>query len=306
LLGQYLTDSDRLLQSFCAPVVFTRSGMHNFLSEVFNRPEYARDFLPHNLSHYSQFLYYGKSSGNRLSYGLASSRLFINKLKASPYLSAEALSVFLDKLPPLIEDYFVINNNHSWITELKTLFKQLLYKSFLNNFTLFKQDPDTFFDQLTEQMTSAIEPKSIINESIDKETFRNQIIRFLELALNKTIWTPFEYDNAWTSFKTLASQLVTLYERNIINYDELNDLSYSLMERFIYFLDLTGSELSLNVVETMKADIASGAIILCNIEEQEECLETKTVRLRNAIMETEAKILARKRGIITEILPIKT
>jgi hypothetical protein len=301
--GEYLTDSDSLLQSFCAPINFTRSGMHTFISNRFNRPEYAREFLPHNLSHCIQFFQYGKSSKQNLAYMQAAFRLFTNKIKAAPYISAGALQKLLEELPTAIEEHCAIRQRN-WLENLSVNLKQLLYNSFLQKFSLFKQDPDTFFNDLTSQMTNAIQHEPILQESITQETFRNQIIRFMELACSKALWTPFEQDDAWGSFKALSENLIVYADKGIINDDELDDLSHSLLERFVYFLDLTGSELSLNAIEAMKNDLNMGNVVLCAIGEQEECLSSKYQRLSNALIETEAKIMARKRGIITEVLPL--
>ena len=75
-----------------------------------------------------------------------------------------------------------------------------------------------------------------------------------------------------------------------------------LLESSCKFLDLAGSELSLTVIETIKEDVISNEMLMFEFEEQEQMIETKRERLLDVLMETEAKIEARMRGIITDIV----
>ena len=103
------------------------------------------------------------------------------------------------------------------------------------------------------------------------------------------------------SVKVIAKNLTTLKEHNIINQDDLDDLFKSLLERFCHFLDLAGSDLSVEVIQKIKEDIASGNLMFLELEEQEDFMETKSERLGRSIIQTEAKVRARSYGIITEV-----
>lgn len=92
-------------------------------------------------------------------------------------------------------------------------------------------------------------------------------------------------------------------KEDIINQDELDDLLKSLVERFVYFLELVGSDLSLETIEAIKQELEESTLVLNMVDEQEEFLETKIERIKSALLETEAKIHARQRGIITEVIP---
>ncbi len=71
-------------------------------------------------------------------------------------------------------------------------------------------------------------------------------------------------------------------QEDILNQDELDDLLKSLVERFVYFLELTGSDLSFDVIETIKKDLESGNLLFHMIDEQEEFIESKVDRLKKS------------------------
>src|SRR5207245_1507919 len=72
---------------FCAPIQFTRQGMHYFLQTIFNDPQYVHDFLPYSMTHLIQFLEHGKATEQNSVYMEQALRLFGNKLKSTSYIS---------------------------------------------------------------------------------------------------------------------------------------------------------------------------------------------------------------------------
>lgn len=301
---EYLNESDMLFNAFCQPLKFTRSGIRCFLRHSFSRSEYAEEFLPHNFCHFIEFLEFGKDSHQNNVYVQSTIRLFCNKVKACSYVSADAFLNVVERLPKLLESYFV-KKPMSLLTEARNTIKRTLYTLFLSKFSYFKQDPDNFFDEVSGDIIEALNNSSFVQEHIDKEQLRQTVMRFLDLTLNKVIWSPLDQDEVWTSVKEISHQLEKLQETSIINQDELDDLFQSLIYRFIHFLELAGSELSLDLLQKIRDDIHHGKLLFLTLEEQEEFVEAKADRLRKALDATEAKILARKRGIITEVLPTK-
>ena len=60
----------------------------------------------------------------------------------------------------------------------------------------------------------------------------------------------------------------------------------------------------MSIIDIMKKDIESGTLMLGLVAEQEEYLEPKINRLREAVMELEARMYARRKGILTEAIPV--
>lgn len=300
---EYLTEYDKLLQSVCTPIKFTRSGMRCFLKHTFNRKEYAQDILPHTMNHLTQFLDYGKKTNQDGAFIQSTLRLFNNKLKSCSYITPYTFCQTVERFPELLKSYIVEQpEGASWLVQIKSMFKKILYSTFLAKFSLFKKDPEQFFDSLSENMLDELQQSSYLQEAVNQEQLRQNVIRLLETMLNKIIWSPLDQADVWNSVKTIFTDLHRLMQEDIINQEELDDLLKSAIERFVYFLELTGSELSLDLIETIKNDLDAENLIINQIEEQEEFIESKSERLRKAIMETEAKIHARLHGIITEVI----
>lgn len=289
------------LTLFCSPVKFTRSGMRCFLKHVFNRAEYCQIYYPHSFSHVIEFLEYGTRTNQDLEYIISTLRLFNNKLKGSRFVTANAYSTFLEQLPNSIAPYCKVKEDSVW-ESIQQSIKSILYNSFLTRFSFFKEEPDNFFNDVSQQITQAVS-QELVEDKVSHEVFKQTLVRFLENGLNKVVWCPVGEEDVWKSVKQISAQLNGLYEQEILNEDELDDLYKSLLEQFCHFLDLCGSDLSIDVINQIKEDIEAGQLNFLVLEEQEEYIETKAERLTRAILQTEAKAFARGYGIITDVLP---
>jgi hypothetical protein len=282
------------------PISFTRQGIKRYFKNVYNRSEYCTEFLPHSFCHLIEFLEYGNKTSQEAVYTQASFRLFANKVKATRYITANTLLDLLNKMPDLLERYFK-QDNPSFVIALKKQITNLFYDSFLHKFTTFKQSPESFLGDLSDEVLALVERSDLIRNEVDREQLRQTLVRFLELSLDKVIWSPFDQEEVWESVKAISNQLAVLKDRGILSYDDLNDVCKSLLERFCHFLDLAGSDLSLEAVNKIKEDIASGKVDMLELEEQEDFIETKADRISRSIRLTEAKIRARGFGILSEV-----
>jgi hypothetical protein len=292
-------DHTDMLSKFCNPIKFTDNGMRCFFKHVFNDKEYP-SYLAHSLSHMIQFLRYGKHKGQSPVYMQSTLRLFHNRLKSTYYITINSAMTTVEDLLPLVENYF-IEEPSTLFGSLKTNVKQILYDNFLSNFNFFKAEPDNFFNSISNEIIEKLH-LDISTQAIDKEQFRQTIVRFLEHSLSKLIWCPHDQDDIWDSFKALSEKLACYMDAGIIYEDDLDDLYQTLIERFSYFLRLSGSELSLSLTEKMRNDIDSGNLFIFQVEEQESQIKSKADRLKDILWEVDAKIIARQRGIITEVL----
>lgn len=296
-----------LVKEFCRPLKFTRSGIRCFLRHSFNRVEYAQDFLPHNFSHLIQFLQFGNSTEQTTAYFQSTVRLFSNKLKSSRYLNAYVFADLLEDLPIVLQKQFEpIQTSSSIFETIKSKIKETLYSVFLSQFSLFKSNPEQFFNDLSEELVIAANGAKALEEKVDHERLAQQLIRFLEIGINKLIWSPSDQEEIWESIKVIAKHLETMMHKKMINEDDLDDLFKSLIERFCYFLEATGTDLSIEVVQNIKKEINGGQLLFVELEEQEQYIETKKERLLDVLSHTEARILARNKGIISEVIASST
>jgi hypothetical protein len=282
------------------PIEFNQMGMRNFLRNVYSMPEYSTEFLPHSFRHFVEFLDYGKRTRQGIPYMQSAVRLFANKVKAVRYVTPYAVIELLPKLPDYFESYFV-QEKQTVFTSLKKSLYDILYNNFLNKFGAFKEAPENFLENVSDQMLHTIDGSVYVQARVDREQLRQTLVRFLEVTLGKIIWSPIDQEAVWNSVKVISQQLACLQDKKIITQDELDDLYKSLIERFCHFLDIAGSDLSAGTINSIKEDIHSGKLLLLELDEQEDFMQTKSERLACAVQETEAKMYARSRGIITEV-----
>lgn len=257
----------------------------DFLKDVFNVPAYAEDFLPNNFFHMAELLQHGNQTGKDNVYVKAVIRLFANKMKACSYINAYSFSDLLKQLPSLLERHFVIKSDNI-LSSLKDIIYELQYQSFKSKFPEFKSSPETFLSNLAQQIEDAAELRKLMN-------------LFLEVCLNKVIWSPQDQFETWQTTKTIADQLAVLYQRTIISdLEDLNGLCITLLERYCFFLDVAGPQIDISTYEKIKKDIMICRTPLLDLSEQEDVLETKAERLTRCLISLEAKARAREQGIV--------
>ncbi len=282
------------LAYFYQPLKFTPAGTRCFLKHIYNRPEYTYDFLPHNFSHFSQFLTHGKNTNQTRLYTRSVIKLFAQKIKATPYVNATAFSQFLAQMPELLGHHFQLEASKT--TALSSKLNQLLYDTFLNRFTQFQAEPDTFFGQLVDEINSLVQQQQM--RSVETQQLRHAVVRCIEAGMSKLIWSPDDQEQVWSSFKTLANNLTTIAQAGIIDEDDLDDLAWSLVHRFCYFLEHLGSYLSPSVYAQIKEDLTNEAVPLLLVEEQEKLIQSKTERLMRMVFEGEVRAYAQQDGVL--------
>lgn len=282
-----------------APVDVSDEGIANFLKHVYNRKEYL-DVLPNNMNHLVQFLQHGKDKQQNREYTQSVIRLFSNKLKAAQYINAYAFSSMLTELPELVADHFEYIRADSFDAH-KEMLNTILYETFLAKYENFKRDPKEFFDTLSHEILDTLhqDVPNLQEVDISADELRQTIIRFLECSVSKLIWSPDEYGKIWQNVKKISKQFELLVEYNVItDQNDLDDLYWSLIHRFCYFLQLASPELPVEFYEEIKNDLASAEMLLLELEEQEELIESKRDCLTQAIFEGQARKQAIDMGII--------
>jgi hypothetical protein len=278
------------------PVSFSPAGVNNFLKHVYNKSEYAAEFLPNNFSHFIQFLDNGKKTNQPREYPRAVLKLFGKKLKASGYVNAYAYAGMLEKLPSLTKHYL---EEKSSLSKLKDLISGVIHDTFLTKLSLCKQEPDKFLNDLSQDILHTIETENFVEDKVSIEQLRQSIIRFIELGLNKLVWSPEDAANIWPSVKSLGSHIDALASCGIVNNDDdLDDLYWSLITRFGFFVELMGPELPESFFQSIKDDMANQELAFLQLDEHEKHVESKTQCLRRIITQAQAKVLARSKGIV--------
>ena len=295
---------DDFLFACCKPLDLTQPRtVHHFLRNIFSDKRYAYEYLPYNLcSHLMQFLEHGKASGQKAIYMDSALRLFFNKLKACSHVCPHAYSEMLDKAPALIKDFCSRPAPDLFLSTIEKNMMGIFVPTFLSQFSFFKSNPEEFFKNLSHEVSLMVANSFDVIDQNAQEQLKQIFVRFLDLGLIKLIWSPTDQSEVWGSIRVLSKQLYDVMDMGLITPDELDDLYKSLLESFCRFLDIAGSDLSLELIAAMKDDVESGTLFMFELEEQDEFIETKRERMLDALLETEAKIEARMCGIITDVV----
>ena len=282
-----------------APVNFSGSGVRGYLRNVYNNQEYTQEILPNDFSHLVQFLNNGKKTKQSRAYAKSVFKLFGNKLKAAHYVNAYAFSDMIEQMPLLLEDYFLLAKSNS-MNKHKENVTSILYSTFLSKYDYFKKNPQDFFDDLSQDILHALENElTALNDDVTMDQLRQSMVRFLEIGLNKLVWSVEEPEKIWDSVKTISQQLERLMEHNVIDdADDLDDLYWSLVHRLCYFIEIAGPELPFDFYEKIKTEVSAQQVIMFDLEEQEAALESKSQKLMNVLVMAQAKKQATERGIV--------
>lgn len=297
-----VSPADTFVSQCFRPLTFTRSGIRVFFRDIFSNELYAQEFLPHSFFHLIEFLEYCKDCNqgdSSATIAYAALRLFMNKTKGCRTIADEAILTILERLPDLLEPQLK-KKSVNVFDSMKSSLKRTLYTMFLSKFSNFKEEPDIFFDELVDSIIKDIDGSSWVKMHIETEQLRQTVVRFIDLTLNKIIWTPLDQEASWSNVKLVANKLEELMKHGVINTDELDDFFQSLIERYIMFLDLAGSDLNQTTLDCIQQDINEKTILLLTLQEQEEFIEPKIARLQKAIDKARPKSIARAHGIVAD------
>lgn len=271
-----------------APISFTTQGLEYFMRDVFNNPYYSQEILPHNFRHLLQFLYHGRESSSR-AYAKSVLKLFGNKLKGTEYINAYAFTTMLPHFESLLKPY-VTPDAMTLFDQMQKTLNNFLYNSFLSQFDVLKQNPDLFFDQVSQSFVEQLRAQCDQHDEVMLIHVQQAAYRFLDTCISKLIWSSQDHKTIWPSMRSIASHLEQCAQSDILSdLDAIDDLYWSLTYRFTYFLTLAADDLPVCFYEAIKQDLASNPLLLCTMEEQEASLKTKEEHLMQALLTGEAK-----------------
>ncbi|HXW86518.1 MAG TPA: hypothetical protein VEK38_04220 [Candidatus Bathyarchaeia archaeon] len=227
-------------------------------------------------------------------------KLFTNVVKGAQYIDNYTFTTMLEALPKYITPYFAMKKfrgiyDDNVFDRLKAMMDNALYVKFSTQYDQFKRDPENFLDALSQELVQAAQ------EEINIEQLRQSFMRFLEVCMNKLIWNAFDNEKTWDSVKVISHKLAVLLDDNILeDVNELDDLYWSLIHRYCFFLDVIGPDLSTDFYERVKNDIATQQLLLLELEEQDSFLETKLHTLQRALITSQATNRAYSQGILVQ------
>jgi len=294
--AQAFQEKDGLLQNHNNIIISLQQELRN--------PEYPREILPNDFSHFSQLIAYGTTNHQSPLYLRSVIKSFSNMLKRSQYVNASAFSHLLDNLPTQLLSYFTLPASHAYITNsalydaafvdrFKATVNAMLYSKFSTEYESFRQDPNAFLRSISTHIVTAAQ------EELMLEQLRQSIIRFCEIALSKLVWDPTAHEQTWFTTKRIAEQLAKLLEYNILDdTNDLEDLYLTLLNRYCYFIELTATDMPASFFAEIRNDLKSNDIVLFAVADQDEFLESKLSYLQRTLIEAETTAYRYQAGLL--------
>ncbi|MBI2353324.1 hypothetical protein HYV11_03745 [Candidatus Dependentiae bacterium] len=270
-----------LISFFYRPINFNQEGISYYFKYMYNHPEYT-NYLSYNLSHMIQFLNYGKESSQSEAFAASVVKLFMQKIKATPYVDAESYVEFLPKFAEAILP-FLEKKEATFLQEIQATLKEKLINVFNKYFSYFQKNPDAFMTSLSEQLAKQTNQLHTA-QHVEIEQLKKDILRFIELCTNKLIWSSKDDIQVWHVCNKLGYEVQQCLDKKILpNQDAFDDICWSIIHRFCYFLELSAPTLSHNFYEQIMNDLKTKPLILTSATEQEDLITTKRSHLLSRI-----------------------
>ena len=270
--------NDDLATFFLKPIDFSQDGLNRYFKYVYNHPEYAHH-LSYSLSHMLQFLEYGKESEQSEAFAASVVKLFMQKLKATPFIDADSYVEFLPKFTEAVKPY-LNKKESSFLKQAQSALKERLTHVFSKYFSYFQSNPDNFMDSLSEQIAKQAN-QLCTTQHVEIEQLKKDLLRFIELCSGKFICSSSDDIHVWYICNRLAQEAHQCLDEKILpGQDSFDDICWSLIHRFCYFIELSGSTLSRDFYDQVLLDLATKPLILTMAEEQEELIVGKRAHLK--------------------------
>jgi len=271
-----------------------RTSVERF-TETVKDPSYAHTILPHDFNLMVDLLTYGKQTDQPREYTRSVFKMFGNLVKSAEYVNPSAFSSLLRQIPDLVAHQFSLTEEKKALPDndlfgcdaacyFRNTINSVLYDRFSTEFDLFRKEPEKFLENISGQLAD------LSQDHLEMEQLRQAVIRFLEIGLGKLIWSPQDGEKTWESAKRMGASLATLLKDRIVDdANDLVDLYWTIVHRYCYFIDVAGSAMPLLTYQQIKADIENKRPLLLEMEEQEECLESRSSVLNRCLLVGEAK-----------------
>ena len=285
------------------PIKFTRSGIGQFIKQTYNHSAYGQKFLAFNFFHSITLLGYACQSSQPRAYSKSVFRLFGQKLKSVQYINTFALLELLDKLPDLLKQHCADTQERS---NKKELIKQHTYDFLLNQLDYLKENPEEALEQFADKIyTLTSTQTNCAEQDCTSAELQEAIAQFLEISISKLIWSHYDQVDIWRSVKLMGQQLETLTRAGLLkNSEVLDELYWTLITRFCYFLELSGTELNQEFYQVARHDIIQEKELLWSLPEQEAFITPKKKYLERALLAAQTKARAYTAGLVSNCVTV--
>ena len=202
-------------------------------------------------------------------------RRFFNKLKACLLIDDAVLHQVLPELSNVLEPYLDYEKNVSIaIGFVQRDVEQLMCECFLKYSHMLSERPNDFITKLsrsvarTSYMTLESDENPYARTRHDRDRLRTLVVQLLNLMLDRVAWPPHAFESIWPSFVKIGSYLCDFAQKNVVTHmDDFKDLYTTLVQRFIFYVNLHSSVLPRDFFRVIQNDLSTGVVFFLEYAE---------------------------------------
>ena len=293
LLNQYEASGIQVSSFFSRSIEHSRSSIIFFLKNVYNHAQYPQYFAL-NFSHVCQGVSISKQNKHPRRFAKNVLGLFALRLDGvcvNPYAFEACLKSFITSCAPLTNTQ---QEKEQFISSCKSLIGACLSEEF----DALRNDPDTILNELAIKLYALTQPG--LDQDISIRDLHYALHYFLTQAARLLVWSPDDQAETWHSVMSIAEQLRSCADHNLIDEEMLDKLYWVLVYQYVHFLTVAGHLLDATFFDTVSHALGSDTISFWNQEECEIYMTTKLEYLQKALIQAEATAQLCAQGYIVD------
>jgi len=195
-------------------------------------------------------------------------RKFYNRLKGCMIIDDVVLHQLLPELASVLELNVDYEKNASMsIGMVQRDVEQLMCECFLKYSHMLSDRVNDFITKLSrvtartayQSLESDENPQARMRH--DRERLRHLSIRILDLMLDRVAWAPHAFESIWPSFIKIGSFVHDFAQKNVITHmDDFKDLYTTLVNRFVFYINLHATVLPSDFFRVIQNDLGTGVV----------------------------------------------
>ncbi len=279
-IHNHLTD---IPDFFFRPLEYSDTSFSFFLKRIYNHRKYPQGFLALNFLHVLSGVNLAPQAEQPRRYIAKLFYLFDRKMQGI-YVNPYAFFDLLHSLPSAVAPF--CNRAKEKKDKVKEI-KECVCAYIVDNFQNFKAQPEKTLNTLADRLYDLT--ASSDEKDISIKELQHSLHYFLGRALSHLVWSPSDQADTWQLVKKISCALEKCSEYSMLDEEMLDDLFWTLLQRYAFFIDLCASDLMQPFFDIVYNDLKTERAALWLAPEREELITTKQAYIHSVLMEAEIK-----------------
>jgi hypothetical protein len=251
------------------PVLFTKTGINNFITETYNHESY-KSFFSSCLIHILDLIENAHLTTNAPFFIKKVLSIFIQKTHETEFINPYAFLYFLQQVQNTISNILIKEK-----TSCEASVSNILEEALLNDFELLKYNSQKFVEKNSKKIVSEIE--TAVKSYSDLQTI---FAIFLETVAAKTLFDLLEHEESMECFKALSAAISHFYDNGILpDEDSMHRIIWALCCQFGKSLEIQKESITVKILEDIEQEVKYKMPIIFSREETEQHIMPKKTYL---------------------------